>query len=198
MQGYCLIAGADEAGRGALFGPVFAAAVILNPDAPIRGLRDSKILDPDRREVLAERIRERATAWAVAFADAKEVDTINVYQASRLAMKRAIEKLTTQPDYLLIDALQIDLPIPQLGIIRGDAQCPTIAAASILAKTGRDACMREYDAVYPGYGFGKHKGYGTPEHLEALARFGPTPIHRITFEPVRQLPLFPPEVVFCH
>jgi ribonuclease HII len=189
--GYLLVAGADEAGRGSLFGPVFAAAVILKADAPIRGLRDSKELPRERREVLAARIRERAHCWAVAVAEAQEIDAINIYQASRLAIRRAVEKLNPAPDYLLVDALAIDLPLPQQGIIHGDALCPTIAAASILAKVDRDACMREWDAVYPQYGLCRHKGYPTPEHLEALERYGPTPHHRMSYEPVRQIPLFP-------
>lgn len=198
-QGFRCIAGADEAGRGSLFGPVFAAAVVLDPGRPIRGLRDSKQLTPERREVLAERIRERAVCWAVASADAVEIDRINIYQASRLAIRRAIEQLSPTPDYLLIDALRIDLPQPQRGIIHGDALCPSIAAASILAKVGRDACMCDWDSVYPGYGLARHKGYYTPEHVAALFRLGPTPLHRMSFEPVRQLPLFAPvEPEACH
>lgn len=191
-KGYSLIAGADEAGRGSLFGPVFAAAVILDRGNPIRGLRDSKQLSRERREVLAVRIRERALAWAVATADAAEIDAINIYQASRLAIKRAVSMLRPGPDYLLVDALQIDLEIPQEGIIHGDALSPSIAAASILAKVDRDACLREWDQRYPAYGLARHKGYPTPEHLEALAIHGPTPHHRMSYAPVRQLPLFPP------
>ena len=195
--GYSLIAGADEAGRGSLFGPVYAAAVILDKANPIRGLRDSKQLSRERREVLAERIRERALAWAVATADASEIDAINIYQASRLAIKRAVSMLLPPPDYLLVDALQIDLDIPQEGIIHGDALSPSIAAASILAKVDRDACLCEYDRRYPQYGLAKHKGYPTPEHLEALALHGPTPHHRMSYAPVRQLPLFPPTEVWA-
>jgi len=191
-KGYSLIAGADEAGRGSLFGPVYAAAVILDNEKPIRGLRDSKQLSRERREVLALRIRERALAWAVATADATEIDAINIYQASRLAIKRAISMLQPGPDYLLVDALQIDLEIPQEGIIHGDALSPSIAAASILAKVDRDACLCEWDQRYPEYGLARHKGYPTPEHLEALAVHGPTPHHRMSYAPVRQLPLFPP------
>lgn len=191
-QGFRLVAGADEAGRGSLFGPVFAAAVILDENAPIRGLRDSKQLDRERREVLAQRIRERAVCWAVATSDAAEIDKVNILQASRLAMRRAIEQLHPQPDFLLIDAVKVDLLIPQKGIIRGDALCPTIAAASILAKVARDACMAEWDSVYPQYGLARHKGYPTAEHRDALNQFGPTPHHRMTYEPLRQLSLFPP------
>lgn len=191
-QGFRLVAGADEAGRGALFGPVFAAAVILDENAPIRGLRDSKQLEPERREVLAVRIKERALSWAVASCDSREIDQINILQASRLAMRRAIEQLNPAPDFLLIDAVKVDLLIPQKGIIRGDAICPTIAAASILAKVARDECMREWDRQYPQYGLARHKGYPTPEHVDALTAYGPTPHHRMTFQPVRQLSLFAP------
>lgn len=189
-KGFQRIAGADEAGRGCLFGPVYAAAVILNADMPIRGLRDSKQLLPERREVLAKRIRERALAWAVAAVDAAEIDRINIYQASRVAMERAIAQLNPPPDYLLLDAMRVNSLCPQEGLIHGDAICPSIAAASILAKVDRDHCLREWDLKYPQYGFARHKGYCTPEHLDALARYGPTPYHRMTYAPVRQLPLF--------
>jgi len=164
---------------------VIAAAVVLCPERPIRGLNDSKMLEPERREVLAERIRERAVAWAVAGADAFEIDRINIYQASRLAMRRAIEQLKPMPDYLLIDAVKVDLPVVQEPLIHGDALCQCIAAASILAKTSRDATMREWDCVFPEYGFARHKGYSTPEHYDALKRYGPTMLHRFSFEPVR-------------
>lgn len=197
--GFQCIAGADEAGRGSLFGPVYAAAVVLHPDRAIRGLRDSKQLSAERREELSSKIRDRALCWAVATADADEIDRINIYQASRLAIRRAIEALQPCPDYLLVDALQIDLDIPQQGIIHGDALSPSIAAASILAKVDRDACMCHFDVVYPGYGLARHKGYPTPEHFDALARLGPTPHHRMSYAPVRQLPLFPPmERTACH
>jgi ribonuclease HII len=183
--GYCYVAGADEVGRGALFGPVFAAAVTLSREIPIRGLRDSKELAPERREVLAERIRSRAVAWAVAAADVYEIDRINILQASRLAIKRAVEKLRPACDYLLVDAVDIDLPLPQEAIIGGDARCQCIAAASILAKTARDECMRRWDAVFPDFGLARNKGYGTDEHCDALRRLGPTRLHRFSFEPVR-------------
>lgn len=192
-QGFSRIAGADEAGRGSLFGPVYAAAVILDVAKPIRGLRDSKVLPPERRQVLAMRIRERAVAWAVATAEATEIDAINIYQASRLAIKRAVALLRPQPDYLLVDALKIDIDLPQRGIIHGDALSPSIAAASILAKVDRDACLCDWDQKYPQYGLARHKGYPTPEHLDALALHGPTPLHRMSYAPVRQLPLFPPQ-----
>ncbi|HEV2690984.1 MAG TPA: ribonuclease HII [Bryobacteraceae bacterium] len=185
-QGFERIAGVDEVGRGALFGPVFAAAVVLSPERPIRGLRDSKQLLPERREVLAERIRERAIAWAVGAADAFEIDHINIYQASRLAMRRAIEKLNPLPDYLLVDAITVDLPLAQLALIHGDALSQCIAAASILAKVERDACMREWDKVFPQYGLKNHKGYSTDEHWKALENHGPTSLHRFSFWPVRE------------
>jgi ribonuclease HII len=166
-QGFERIAGVDEVGRGALFGPVFAAAVILSPDRPIRGLRDSKQLPAERREVLAARIRERAVAWAVGAADAFEIDHINIYQASRLAMLRAIQRLETTPDYLLIDAITVDLPISQRALIHGDALSQCIAAASILAKVERDQCMREWDKVFPNYGLKSNKGYSYGPALES-------------------------------
>ncbi len=190
-RGFRLVAGVDEVGRGALFGPVFAAAVILSQDRPIRGLNDSKQLDPERREILAQRIRERAVAWAVAAVDAATIDRINIYHASRLAMKLAVEKLQPAADFLLIDALFLDLPIAQRAFIQGDARCHAIAAASIVAKVERDACMCEWDAAFPGYGLARHKGYSTAEHADALASHGPTPLHRLSFEPVRARSLFP-------
>src|SRR6058998_1869529 len=178
-RGFRFVAGVDEVGRGALFGPVFAAAVILSPDRPVRGLNDSKQLEPERREVLAERIRERAAAWAVAAVDAGAIDRINIYQASRLAMRLAVEKLLPVADFLLIDAVPLDLAIPQHPLIHGDARCHAIAAASIVAKVERDACMRVWDDVYPQYGLARHKGYNTPEHVRALEQHGPTPLHRL-------------------
>ena len=183
--GFPLVAGADEAGRGSLFGAVFAAAAILSPERPIPGLRDSKLLDARRREELAALIRERALACAVASVDAYVIDRINIYQASRLAMKRAIEQLVPAPDSLLIDAMRLESPLPQTPLIHGDARSQAIAAASILAMTARDAAMRAWDEVFPQYGLIRHKGYGTPEHLDALAWHGPTPHHRFSFEPVR-------------
>ncbi len=190
-RGYVSVAGVDEVGRGALFGAVFAGAVILSPDRPIRGLNDSKQLEAERREVLAERIRERAVSWAVAAVDAAMIDRINIYQASRLAMKRAVEQLSPTADFLLIDAVPLELGVPQHPLIHGDARCQAIAAASIIAKVTRDACMRVWDEVYPQYGLASHKGYNTPEHLKALEEFGPTPLHRASFAPVRYRWLFP-------
>jgi len=190
-RGFRAVAGVDEVGRGALFGPVFAGAVILSPDRPIRGLNDSKQLEPERREVLAGRIRERAVACAVAAVDAATIDQINIYHASRLAMRMAVSQLAPQPDFVLIDAVPLDLAIPQRPLIKGDARCHAIAAASILAKVTRDACMRVWDGVFPEYGLASHKGYSTPEHQEALAAHGPTPLHRLSFEPVRAHSRFP-------
>jgi ribonuclease HII len=184
--GYRTIAGLDEAGRGALFGPVFAAAVVLDRERPIRGLDDSKQLDPERRRVLAQRIRERALAFAIGAADAFEIDRVNILQASRLSMQRALDRLSLRCDFLLTDAVRLNVAIPQRPLIHGDAICFSIAAASILAKVARDAALEAWDRVFPEYGFARHKGYGTPDHLEALRRFGPTPLHRFSFEPVRQ------------
>ncbi len=190
-RGFHFVAGIDEAGRGSLFGPVFAAAVILAPDRPVRGLNDSKQLLPERREVLAERIRERAVAWAVAAVDAATIDCVNIYQASRMAMRMAVARLNPAPDFLLIDALPLELAIPQRPLIKGDARCHAIAAASILAKTERDRVMRVWHTVFPAYGLAENKGYGTSEHSQALAAHGPTPLHRLSFEPVRAASLFP-------
>jgi ribonuclease HII len=186
QQGWTRIAGLDEAGRGALFGPVVAAAVILNPRRRIVGLDDSKKLTAERRTRLAVRIREYALCWAVAEIDAGRIDAWNIYQASRQAMTAALKQLSLAPDYLLIDAMQLDVLIEQRSLVKGDAKSVSIAAASILAKTHRDMRMDEWDAVYPGYGFAQHKGYGTPEHLDALKRLGPTPLHRHSFAPVRE------------
>jgi ribonuclease HII len=184
--GWTRIAGLDEVGRGALFGPVVAAAVILNPKRRIVGLDDSKKLVPDRREELAPRIREHALAWAVAEVDAQRIDAWNIYQASRQAMTAALQQLAILPDYLLIDAMKLDVLIEQKSLIRGDARSVSIAAASILAKTHRDARMQEWDAIYPQYGLAQHKGYATADHLEALKKHGPSPLHRHSFAPVRE------------
>lgn len=170
-------------------GPVCAAAVILSPDRPIRGLADSKTLPAERRETLAKRIQERAVAWAVGWGTVTEIDQINILQASRLAMKRAIESLPVCPDYLLVDAVTVDLPMEQTGIIKGDAQCQSIAAASIVAKVVRDAHLRRLGEQYPEYGLDRNKGYGTPDHLKALSEHGPTAEHRRSFMPVQQFVL---------
>lgn len=184
-RGFSCIAGVDEVGRGCLFGPVFAAAVILHPERPIRGLHDSKILDVEQRSSLAAQIKARCVAWALGGADVFEIDQINIYQASRLAMRRAVEALSLQPDYLLIDAVKIDLPIEQLPLIDGDARCRAIAAASIVAKVHRDACLAEWHKVFPEYNLLSNKGYSTPDHKRALRKHGPTLLHRFSFWPVR-------------
>jgi ribonuclease HII len=185
-RGFTAVAGVDEVGRGALFGPVAAAAVILSPDRPIRGLNDSKLLEPARRETLAARIRERAVSWAVAAVDSATIDSINIYQASRLAMRMAAGSLSPAADFLLVDAMTLDMDVPQRALIKGDARCHAIAAASIVAKVWRDELMRVWDAVFPAYGLASHKGYATPAHLRALREFGPTPLHRLSFDPVRE------------
>ncbi len=186
QRGWQRIAGLDEAGRGSLFGPVVAAAVILNPRRRIVGLDDSKKLTPEYREELAPRIREHALAWAVAEVDASRIDAWNIYQASRQAMTAAFEALAVPPDYLLIDAMYLDVCCEQQSLVHGDARSISIAAASILAKVDRDRLMDEWDKIYPQYGLASHKGYGTPQHLEALKTFGPTPLHRFSFAPVRE------------
>lgn len=184
-SGFGAIAGVDEAGRGALFGPVFAAAVVLDPARSIRGLDDSKQLLPERREVLAGRIRERARAWAVGAADAYEIDRINILEASRLAMRRAVDQIVGRCDHLLIDAIRIPMDLPQTPLVQGDSLSFSIAAASILAKVARDKALVAWNEVFPQYSLANNKGYGTGEHLAALDRFGPTSLHRFSFEPVR-------------
>jgi len=186
-----LIAGVDEAGRGPLAGPVVAAAVILDPRRPIRGLRDSKQLPAERREVLALRIRERAIAWAVAEADHEEIDLINILQATLLAMKRALLQLQQRPTTIMIDGncspylFDCFADCNVRTLVGGDAILPSISAASIIAKTYRDALMVGMCARYPGYGMSQHFGYGTPQHLHALVHLGPSPIHRRSFNPLR-------------
>jgi ribonuclease HII len=186
QHGWQRIAGLDEAGRGSLFGPVVAGAVILNPRRRIVGLDDSKKLMPERRRELALRIREHALAWAVAEIDASRIDAWNIYQASRQAMSAAVSQLRPLPDYLLLDAIELDLPIEQKALIHGDARSVSIAAASILAKVERDRLMEEFHEIYPQYGLAQNKGYGTPDHLDALRRHGPTPLHRFSYAPVRE------------
>ena len=180
-------AGVDEAGRGPLAGPVVAAAVILDPAREITGLADSKQLVPGLREELAVQVRARAVAWSVAWADASEVDSLNILRATLLAMRRAVQRLPVRPGHVVVDGNRC----PRLGreftveaVIGGDACLAEVSAASILAKVWRDGFMRRMDRVFPGYGFAAHKGYGTPEHLLALARLGPSPLHRRTFRPV--------------
>jgi len=185
-----LAAGVDEAGRGPLAGPVVAAAVILDPRRPVRGLRDSKLLTAPARERLAILIRSRAIAWSVAAADVTEIDTINILQATMLAMRRAIEALAVTPSEALIDGNRCpSLTCPSRAVIKGDRDIPSISAASIIAKTVRDAMLVELDRAYPQYGFAQHKGYATAEHLAALDLHGPCPAHRRSFAPVLQTSL---------
>ncbi|MCU0936464.1 MAG: ribonuclease HII [Gammaproteobacteria bacterium] len=180
-----LVAGVDEVGRGPLAGPVVTAAVILDPARPIDGLRDSKALTPARREALAALIRERALAWALGRAEVEEIDAHNILRATLLAMERAVLALPVAPERVLVDGNQCPrVPWPVEAVVGGDALVPAISAASILAKVARDAEMVELDARHPGYGLAGHKGYPTREHREALARLGPSPIHRRSFGPV--------------
>jgi ribonuclease HII len=199
-QGWSRIAGCDEAGRGSLLGPLYAAAVILDPEKPIRGVDDSKKLTPETRTELATEIRAKAVAFQVVAIPAVEVDELNVYEASRQAMLRALAALEPAPDFVLTDAMPLvksgdeqRFAIPHRAIIHGDARSVSIAAASILAKVERDAHLEELDRLYPRYQLARNKGYGTADHLEALARFGPCAEHRKTFQPVKDylLPLFP-------
>jgi ribonuclease HII len=181
------IAGVDEVGRGALFGPVVAAAVILPADCAhlqAAGLRDSKQVEPEAREQLALMVRACAVAIAIYEIDAVTIDRVNIYQATRLAMRHAVAALTPQPDHLLIDALQIDHPCAQTSIVYGDARSLSIAAASVVAKVHRDALICHLHQQFPAYGLDEHKGYGTPAHQRALLRYGPTPLHRLSFRPV--------------
>ncbi len=186
-EGYQAIAGTDEVGVGPLAGPVMSAAVILPRDFRARGLNDSKQLDHGERTRLAAEVRANAVAWALGEASVEEIDRLNIYQASLLSMRRAVKALAVKPDYLLIDARALpELRIPQEGLIKGDARSLSIAAASVVAKVTRDALMEEFEARYPGYGFGQHKGYPAPLHLERLRALGPCPIHRRSFAPVRE------------
>ncbi|MEQ9506176.1 MAG: ribonuclease HII [Hyphomonas sp.] len=187
MRSPLLTCGVDEAGRGPWAGPVTAAAVILDPARPIAGLTDSKKLTEAARDRLAPELRERALAWAIAEASPEEIDRLNIREATFLAMTRAVVALARAPGAILIDgnALPKNLPAPARAIIKGDLTEPAISAASILAKTHRDAQMKGFCAAHPGYGFSQHKGYGTAAHAEALTRLGPCAIHRMTFAPVR-------------
>ena len=187
MRNAILICGIDEVGRGPWAGPVTAAAVILDPARPIAGLTDSKKLTEAARDRLAPEIRARALAWAIAEATPEEIDRLNIREATFLAMTRAVAALARAPSEILIDgnALPKSLPAPARAIIKGDLTEPAISAASILAKTHRDAQMKALCAAHPGYGFSQHKGYGTAAHAAALARLGPSPIHRVSFAPVR-------------
>jgi ribonuclease HII len=197
-QGHRVVAGCDEAGRGALLGPLYAAAVILDPAKSITGIDDSKKLTARRRQSLAEEIRSKAVAWQVVAVTAAEVDALNVYEASRQGMLRALKALSPAPDFVLTDAMPLregrgDFSIPHRAVIHGDALSVSIAAASILAKVARDEHLAKLDGVFPQYGLAKNKGYGTRDHLTALARFGPCLEHRKTYQPVKDylLPLFP-------
>ena len=188
--GFRCIAGVDEAGRGCLFGPVFAAAVVLPPSADLPGLDDSKRLSPGRRSELDRRIRQIALTFAIRAVDAATIDLLNILQASRRAMKLAVAGLDPTPDFLLVDAAEVDLPIQQRGIVKGDSKSNSIAAASILAKVARDRCMLAWDAIYPEYGLRDHKGYPSPQHLASLREHGCTPQHRFSYGPVRELAKF--------
>lgn len=182
-RGARCIAGVDEVGRGPLFGPVVAAAVVLPAGYELHGLNDSKQLSERKRNDFDGRIRECAVAFAVAVVDAATIDRINIRQASLLAMRLAVEQLAVRPDFLLIDGRDtIDWPCPQQAMVKGDATSFSIAAASVLAKVHRDRLLVELDREFPGYGLARHKGYGSPQHLEALARLGPTPLHRKSFQ----------------
>jgi ribonuclease HII len=186
-HGYVTIAGVDEVGRGALFGPVVAAAVILPTRLAVlsrMGLKDSKQLTREQRELLDRKIRKLALCFAIAEVDAATIDRVNIYQASRLAMLLAVQRLPIAPDHLLIDAMRIDHPCAQTRLFYGDALSLSIAAASVIAKVHRDALMRDLDRLHPQYGLAAHKGYATPEHRRALAEHGPCPLHRKTFAPV--------------
>ena len=182
-----LTAGVDEAGRGPLAGPVVAAAVMLDPRRPIAGLRDSKLLSAASRDRLAADIRTHALAWSVALADVAEIDALNILQATLLAMRRAFDGLCLRPDEALVDGNRCPaLACRARAIVKGDRDVAVISAASILAKTARDAVLVDLDRNYPGYGFARNKGYGTAEHLAALERLGPSPVHRRSFAPVAQ------------
>ncbi|MBS9334720.1 ribonuclease HII [Fructobacillus sp. M1-13] len=185
-QGYQAIAGVDEVGRGPLAGPVVAAAVILPADFDAYGVIDSKQLSKKVRDELVTHIKKDAVAYGIGIVSVERIDEVNIYEASREAMKQAVLAMDVPADYLLVDAMVIDLPLPQQKLIKGDARSNSIGAASILAKVTRDALMVAYEKEYPGYGFGQNDGYGTKAHLEGLAKLGPCPIHRKTFAPVKK------------
>jgi len=189
-RGYQLIAGIDEAGRGPLAGPVVAAAIILPPDLDVEWLemvKDSKMVTALRRVYLFDKLVEIAVCHGVGVIDSRTIDTVGIAKATRLAMKTAVKQLYPRPDYLLIDYFRLpEVRIPQKGVLDGDSLCFSIACASILAKVTRDRLMEELERTYPGYGFADHKGYSTREHLECLRRLGPCPIHRTSFQPVRE------------
>ncbi len=183
--GYCRVAGVDEAGRGSLAGPVVAAAVLVNPHCAVPGVDDSKVLSAVERERLAAAIRATALASAVVAVPADVIDRINILEATRRAMAQAVSALRPEPDCVVVDAVLLrGFQVPCIPLVRGDAVSYGVACASILAKVERDRMMSELDGKYPGYGFAVHKGYGVPEHLEALAAYGPCPVHRLTYKPV--------------
>ena len=188
-QGLTLIAGVDEVGRGPLAGPVVAAAVILPKNCKIRGLNDSKKIPKKKHLEIYQAVQEQALAIGIGIMDNQVIDQVNIYEATKLAMKEAISQLSPQPEHLLIDAMQLelDLSISQTAIIKGDAKSLSIAAASIVAKVTRDSLMKDYDNQYPGYDFAANAGYGTAKHLEGLEKLGVTPIHRTSFEPIKSL-----------
>ncbi len=186
-KGITRIAGVDEAGRGPLAGPVVAAAVILKKDAVLQYVDDSKKLSEKERELALIEIKEKALAIGIGISSVEEIDLINIYRASREAMLSAIKQLKVKPEYILTDAMPMEIDIPMDAIIKGDAKSVSIAAASIVAKTTRDAYMIEMDKLFPQYGFAKHKGYPTKEHIEALKTYGVTPIHRKTYQPVKEI-----------
>ena len=193
-SGATQIAGLDEVGRGPMFGPVVAAAVIFPGGCRLRGLNDSKQLSEEQRNQFDVAIRATAIAWAIAAVDVETIDRINIRRASLLAMRMAVEQLAVAPDYLLVDGCDtIEWPCPQQAVVKGDARSYSIAAASVLAKVHRDRLLVEFDALYPGYGLARHKGYCSRQHLEALARLGPTPLHRKNWSPVAQRMLEFPE-----
>ncbi len=186
-KGIHLIAGVDEAGRGPLAGPVVAAAVILKKGATFTYVDDSKKLTEKQRDLALIEIKKQALAIGIGIASVEEIDLINIYRAAREAMLSAIGQLKIKPEFLLIDAMPMEIDIPYLSLIKGDALSVSIAAASIVAKTTRDAYMLEMDKIFPEYGFKQHKGYGTKQHLEAIERYGITPIHRKTYEPIKSM-----------
>ncbi|EGJ38996.1 Ribonuclease HII [Streptococcus sanguinis] len=187
QAGYQTIAGIDEVGRGPLAGPVVAAAVILPPGCKIKGLNDSKKIPKKKHQEIYQAVLDKALAVGIGLMNSEIIDQVNIYEATKLAMKEALSKLSLKPDYLLIDAMKLDIDIPQESIIKGDANSLSIAAASIVAKVTRDKLMADYDKEYPGYDFAQNAGYGTKSHLQGLERHGVTPIHRKTFEPVKSM-----------
>ena len=187
QAGYQTIAGIDEVGRGPLAGPVVAAAVILPPECKIKGLNDSKKIPKKKHMAIYQAIMDQALAIGIGIMDNTVIDQVNIYEATKLAMKEALSKLSLKPDYLLIDAMKLDVEIPQESIIKGDANSLSVAAASIVAKVTRDKLMADYDKEFPGYDFAQNAGYGTKSHLQGLEQNGVTPIHRKTFEPVKSM-----------